>query len=83
MPKKLYKYDILGDKRCVVCGRRLKKRIEVEHPTFDRCYRCFKGLPPRNSDMGEVGEKLVYRTRTEWYVSPAILRVKADGGMEK
>ena len=81
MSKKSYKYDKLGDKRCVVCGRKLKKRIEIEHPTFDKCYRCFKGLPPRNSDVDEIDEKPVYRTRIGWHVNPAILHVKTVDGV--
>ena len=46
MAKKLYKHTELGEKRCIQCGKRLKKRIELEKPTADKCYRCFKGLPP-------------------------------------
>ena len=44
--KKSYKHDVLSEtKRCVKCGKRLKKRIEIEHPNFIKCYRCYKGLP--------------------------------------
>lgn len=43
--KKSYSYDVLSDKKCIKCGRFLKKRIATEHPNFDKCYRCFKGLP--------------------------------------
>jgi hypothetical protein len=44
--KKTYAYNVMGDKKCSKCGCRLKKRIEIEHPNFVRCYRCYKGLPP-------------------------------------
>ena len=46
MSKRSYSYDVLGDKRCIKCNKRLKKRIELEKPTFNKCYRCYKGLPP-------------------------------------
>ena len=46
MSKKSYSYDVLGDKRCIKCNKRLKKRIELEHNSFLLCYRCYKGLPP-------------------------------------
>ena len=45
--KKNYAYDVLSDKQCIVCGKKLKKRIEIEHPNFTKCYRCYKGLPIR------------------------------------
>jgi len=45
--KKSYAYDVLGEKRCIKCGKLLKKRIVVEHPTFKKCYRCYKGLPSK------------------------------------
>ena len=48
MSKKLYSHDVLSaTKICVKCGKRLKKRIEIEKPDFHLCYRCFKGLPAR------------------------------------
>lgn len=48
MAKKLYPYNVLSaTKICVRCGKRLKKRIEVEKPRFDQCYRCYKGLPKK------------------------------------
>lgn len=50
MTRKLYSYNVLSSKRCVVCGRKMKKRIVEEHPKFDKCYRCFKGLPPKNAE---------------------------------
>lgn len=46
MAKKSYKHTELGNKCCSKCGRKLKKRIELEHPKFNLCYRCYKGLPP-------------------------------------
>ena len=46
--KKSYAYDMLDDKRCVKCGKKLKKRIAEEHPKFNKCYRCFKGKPRRD-----------------------------------
>jgi len=47
--KKAYSYDDLGEKRCIKCNKLLKKRIQVEHPRFTKCYRCFRGLPPKES----------------------------------
>ncbi|MCK4240857.1 MAG: hypothetical protein KAX30_04485 [Candidatus Atribacteria bacterium] len=38
--KKSYSFNILGSKKCMDCGERLKKRIEEEHPKFRRCYHC-------------------------------------------
>jgi len=47
--KKSYKQDVLSEtKRCIKCGKFLKKRIEIEHPNFKKCYRCFMGLPVRD-----------------------------------
>jgi len=43
--KKSYSYNVLGEKKCIKCGKLLKKRIELEHPGFVKCYRCFHGLP--------------------------------------
>jgi len=48
MSKKTFSYNELGEKKCIKCGKRLKKRIELEHPNFSKCYRCFKRLPPAN-----------------------------------
>ena len=47
MAKKSYDYAMMGDKKCVKCGKKLKKRIEVDHPNFNKCYHCFKGLPKK------------------------------------
>jgi len=48
MVKKAYSYDILSEtKKCVKCGKRLKKRIETEHPRFNKCWRCYKGISMR------------------------------------
>ncbi len=42
MPKKLYPYDVLSEtKKCIKCGKSLKKRIEIEHPKFTKCYKCY------------------------------------------
>ena len=44
--KKNFKHDVLSEtKRCVKCGKKLKKRIEIEHPNFTKCYRCYMRLP--------------------------------------
>jgi len=48
MAKKSYSYNDLGEKRCIKCNKRLKRRIQLEHSKFDQCYRCFKGLPPKD-----------------------------------
>ena len=53
MSKKSHSYDVLGDKRCIKCNKRLKKRIELEKPNFNKCYRCFKGLPALNDTIEE------------------------------
>jgi len=50
MSVKSYKYNELGSKRCVKCSKKLKRRIIEEHPKFDLCYRCFKGLPPKKEE---------------------------------
>jgi hypothetical protein len=50
MMQKSYRYDELGKKECVKCGKKLKKRIELERPTADKCFRCFKGLPPKKEE---------------------------------
>lgn len=39
--KKSYSFNVLGDKSCH-CGKRLKKRIEEEHPRFDKCFQHHK-----------------------------------------
>jgi len=46
MSKKSYSYNELSEKKCMKCGKPLKKRIALEHPNITTCYRCFKGLPP-------------------------------------
>ena len=48
--KKNYRHDELGEKRCVLCNKQLKKRIELDRPKAELCYRCFKGLPPKEED---------------------------------
>jgi hypothetical protein len=48
--RKRFAHDELGEKECVDCGRKLKKRIEVERPEWEKCYRCFKGLPPKQQE---------------------------------
>ena len=47
MVAKSYSYDVLSNKKCSRCGRKLKKRIAEEHPKFNKCYRCFKRLPAK------------------------------------
>lgn len=37
---KSYPFNVLGEKRCIVCGKQLKKRIQEEHPGFARCFSC-------------------------------------------
>ena len=42
MAKKSYPYNVLSEtKKCVKCGKALKKRIEMEHPSFNVCYKCY------------------------------------------
>jgi hypothetical protein len=48
--KKSYPFDELGEKACIVCGAKLKKRIEVERPEWVKCYRCYNRLPERSKD---------------------------------
>lgn len=38
--KKLYSHLELSEKKCVSCGRRLKKRIVETYPKANECYRC-------------------------------------------
>lgn len=40
MAKKLYSHLDLSDKKCVVCGKRLKRRIVETYPKADKCYSC-------------------------------------------
>lgn len=52
MPRKSYPYNIMSEnKKCLKCGKPLKKRIEVEHPKFNLCYRCYKGLKIRRKEV--------------------------------
>ena len=60
--KKAYPYNVLGNKRCVECGKRLKKRIVEEKPTANHCYRC--GLGKTMKERNENGVKK-HRERTE------------------
>jgi hypothetical protein len=48
--QKSYRFDELGDKECLDCGKKLKKRLEQEKPTVTLCYRCYKGLPPKKEE---------------------------------
>ena len=41
--KKPYKHTELSDKRCIKCGKRLKKNLLVKKPNAVKCYKCWKG----------------------------------------
>ena len=40
--RKEFSFDELSDKRCVECGKQLKKRIAQNKPTADLCFACHK-----------------------------------------
>jgi hypothetical protein len=47
---KSHPYNELGEKKCIECGKRLKKRIEEERPEWTKCYRCYNRLPPKQQE---------------------------------
>jgi len=40
--KKSYPFNEMGDRRCVVCGRPIKRRLVEEKPTATKCFQCFR-----------------------------------------
>ena len=48
--KKKYKFNVLSDKTCVVCGNRLKKNLVEKKPTANKCFKHF--YPTRNANVG-------------------------------
>ncbi|NIO83426.1 MAG: hypothetical protein GTN53_22955 [Candidatus Aminicenantes bacterium] len=42
--KKLFKHTDLSDRRCIDCGRRLKKNLIARRKNAARCYKCHRGF---------------------------------------
>jgi len=55
VPRKSYPYNVMSEsKKCSKCGKPLKKRIEMEHPKFTLCYRCYIGLPIKGDENERI-----------------------------
>jgi hypothetical protein len=55
VPRKSYSYNVMSEnKKCSKCGKPLKKRIEMEHPKFTLCYRCYIGLPIKGDENERI-----------------------------
>jgi len=49
--KKPYKFNQMSERKCVVCGKRLKKNLLEKKPDADMCYKCFREMRLRTQHV--------------------------------
>ena len=64
--KKSYPFNELSNKRCIECGKPLKRRIAEEKPSAGRCYRCHSTrlMKERNREAAEKQREKTERRET-------------------